>query len=54
MKKQATDFNKGLSIQELEERHELTVAIPADAMEAAKDDDGDEEEVCPTDLCKCG
>ncbi len=31
-------FNKGLTIQELEDRHELTIAIGA---ETAKDDDND-------------
>ncbi len=43
MSKQVTDFNKGLSIQELEERHELTVAIPSDVLETAKDDNNDTE-----------
>ena len=34
-------FEQGLSIQELEERHELTVAVPSEALEAAKDDNND-------------
>ncbi len=41
MSKQSLKFEQGLSIQELEERHELTVAIPADAVETAKDDNND-------------
>ena len=36
----SSEFNKGLSIQELEERHELTIAVGA---EAAKDDNNDTE-----------
>ena len=43
MKKEVLDFKEGLSIQELEERHELTVAVSADALEAAKDDNNDTE-----------
>ncbi len=31
-------FDKGLTIQELEDRHELTVAVPSDT---AKDDNND-------------
>ena len=39
MKKPLLDLKQGLSINELEERFELTVATSSDALEAAKDDD---------------
>ena len=42
---QVKGFEQGLSIQELEERHELTVAVPTDTV---KDDNND------TTIDRCG
>jgi len=43
MEKETLDFKRGLSIQELEDRHELTIALTiaaiADSVEVGKDDD---------------
>ena len=52
MKKQVTDFNKSLSIQELEERYELTVAVgdPCEPCGSKEDCSGHE----PCDVPRCG
>ncbi len=42
------NLKAGLSIQELEDRNELSVAIPGDVAETAKDDDND------TTILRCG
>jgi len=38
MKKEILDFKQGLSIQELEDRHELTIAVAPEGVEADKED----------------
>lgn len=48
MDKGLFNLDAGLSIQELEERNELTAAVPAEFAETAKDDDND------TTIIRCG
>ena len=48
MTKGLFNLSEGLSIQELEDRNELTLAIPGEFAETAKDDDND------TTIVRCG
>ncbi len=48
MDKSLFNLEKGLSIQELEDRNEMTVVFSGEALEAAKDDDND------TTIIRCG